>query len=357
MTQRLFSGIVLRFHNPVKYHCIRPDCANHAANLPEEAARKLEFRCFLCQSELVPPPVPLEKIVDAVDALPAAIQIMPKLQILLSDANSSISDIIELIKTDASLVSRIVKAGNSAYFAGSYYCSTIEDAMNRIGFTKAYNIIGFVAASQLFQQDLPLYGITSDELWSSSVRGATSMQVIGSKLRIMRPYVLPTSGVAYTVGLLRAVGKMLINFYHGMHSIPALSSLEGTLTEEKEKSLLGFNNREAAGALLSKWHFQEEVVSPIFHQDEPLECEKVKSLACLLTLVSQGIEDLPVDKLIETPKSLRGAFKPDAGLSSVINLMPKTLLHGLAESAMDFFAFSNNLDIEGIQDESVDFGG
>ncbi|MBT4665262.1 MAG: HDOD domain-containing protein [Opitutae bacterium] len=327
----------------MSYHCIKPDCPNHDANLPKEAAQKLEYRCFLCQSELVPPPVPLEKIVDFVEDLPAAIQIMPKLQVLLSDANSSISDIIGLIKTDPSLVSRIVKASNTAYFAGSYYCSTIEDAMNRIGFTEAYNIIGYVAASQLFQQDLPLYGLTSDELWSSSVRGASSMQLIGSRLRLVQPYVLPNSGVAYTVGLLRSVGKMLINFFHGTHGIAALSSLKAPLTVEMEKSLLGFDNREAAAALLRKWNFQEEVVSPILFQDTPFECEEVRPLACLLNVTAKGIRDFPPYKLVDEPQALRSSFKSDGGLLSAINLSPKALLDGLAESTIDFQAFSKSL--------------
>ena len=327
----------------MSYHCIKPDCPNHDAQLPKEAAQKLEYKCFLCQSELMPPPVPLEKIVDFVEDLPAAIQIMPKLQVLLSDANSSISDIIGLIKTDPSLVSRIVKASNTAYFAGSYYCSTIEDAMNRIGFTEAYNIIGYVAASQLFQQDLPLYGLTSDELWSSSVRGASSMQLIGSRLRLVEPYVLPNSGVAYTVGLLRSVGKMLINFFHGTHGIPVLSSLEEPLTVEKEKSLLGFDNREAAAALLRKWNFQEEVVSPILFQDTPFECEEVRPLACLLNVTAKGIRDLPSSQLVDDPKSLRPSFKTDSGFLSAINLSPKALFDGLVESTRDFQSFSKDL--------------
>ena len=329
----------------MSYHCIKPDCPNHDAQLPKEAAETLEYKCFLCQSELVPPPVPLEKIVDFADDLPAAIQIMPKLQVLLSDANSSISDIIGLIKTDPSLVSRIVKASNTAYFAGSYYCSTIEDAMNRIGFTEAYNIIGYVAASQLFQEDLPLYGLTSDALWSSSVRGASSMQLIGSQLRLVQPYVLPNSGVAYTVGLLRSVGKMLINFFHATHGIPVLSSLEHPLTVKNEKSLLGFDNREAAAAILRKWHFQEEVVSPILFQDTPFECESVRPLACLLHVTATGIRDLPSDQLLNEPKSVRSSLKTTPGFLSAINLSPKALFDGLVESTRDFQAFSKDLRV------------
>lgn len=326
------------------YHCIQSDCANHDAQLPEEAARKLNFRCFLCKSELVPPPVPLEKIIDFVDTLPASIQIMPKLQALLSDANSSMPDIIGLIKTDASLVTGIVKASNSAYYAGSYYCSTIEDAMNRIGFSEAYNIIGYVAASQLLQQDLPLYGITSNELWSSSVRGATAMQFIGSGIRMLEPYVLPNSGVAYTVGLLRGVGRMLLNHYHEQNGIPALYNLEEPLDDEKEANLLGFTHKEAAEALLRKWRFQEEVTDPILHQDTPFACTEARQLACLVKLVSDGIRELSFDALIEDDQqTLRSCLRPDSGIAAALNVTPKTLLDGLTRSAKEFHSFTRSL--------------
>ncbi|MGE4550986.1 MAG: hypothetical protein AAEJ57_06315, partial [Opitutales bacterium] len=92
----------------MSYHCSNSDCANHSASFPEEAARNLEFKCFLCSSSLQEPPIELEKLINSIETLPASLQIMPKLQMLLSDLNSSISDIIGLIKTDASLVTHIV---------------------------------------------------------------------------------------------------------------------------------------------------------------------------------------------------------------------------------------------------------
>jgi hypothetical protein len=114
---------------------------------------------------------------------------------------------------------------------------------------------------------------------------------------------------------------------------------------EKEKSLLGFDNREAAAALLRKWNFQDEVVTPIFFQDAPFGCEEVRPLACLLHLTAKGIRDLPPEKLVDEPKSLRSSFKPDGGLLSAINLSPKALFDGLVESTRDFQAFSKDLRV------------
>jgi HD-like signal output (HDOD) protein len=114
---------------------------------------------------------------------------------------------------------------------------------------------------------------------------------------------------------------------------------------EKEKSLLGFDNREAAAALLRKWNFQEEVVSPILFQDTPFECEEVRPLACLLHVTATGIRDLPSDKLVDEPKSLRSSFNTDGGVLSAINLSPKALFDGLVESMIDFQAFSKDLRV------------
>jgi hypothetical protein len=94
---------------------------------------------------------------------------------------------------------------------------------------------------------------------------------------------------------------------------------------------------------LRKWNFQEEVVSPISFQDTPFECEEVRPLACLLHVTAKGIRDLPPEKLVDEPKSLRSSFKTDSGFLSAINLSPKALFDGLVESTRDFQAFSKDL--------------
>ena len=203
----------------MSFHCVNADCPNHAASLPREAADNLQFKCFLCNAMLQEPPLELTKLVNSIENLPASLQIMPKLQMLLSDLNSSMADIIGLIKTDASLVTHIVKISNSAYYAGSTHCNTIEDAMNRIGFTEAYNIIGYVAASHILQKDLIIYDLSAADLWERSVRCATSMQILGRQIKAVQSYTLPDSGIAYTVGLLHSIGMMLINHYHENYKI------------------------------------------------------------------------------------------------------------------------------------------
>ncbi len=329
----------------MNYHCVNSDCANHAAKLPEEAAINLNFKCFLCGEVLGEPPLTLEKLVDSIESLPASLQIMPKLQMLLSDLNSSMTDIIGLIKTDASLVTRIVKVSNSAYYASSTHCSTIEDAMNRIGFTEAYNIIGYVAASHILQKDLVIYDLPAAELWERSVRCATSMQILGQRIKSLQPYTLPESGIAYTVGLLHSIGMMLINHYHENYSIGALKNFDGRLSPAIENELFGFDNRSAGASLLEKWHFDEDITLPIRYQDTPMQVPSFRSLTCLLSLVTHAVETLPNRTLRKDPQSLRDEFQPDSTHMEMLGVSKRVFLDGLGASVKDFQKLFTSLSV------------
>lgn len=329
----------------MSYHCENPDCANHSASLPTEAASSLNFKCFLCGATLGEPPVDIEKIVNSIDTLPASLQIMPKLQMLLSDLNSSMADIIGLIKTDASLVTHIVKVSNSAYYGGSSHCSTIEDAMNRIGFTEAYNIIGYVAARHVLQRDLIIYDLPAAELWERSVRCATSMQILGRQIKAVQSYTLPDSGIAYTVGLLHSIGMMLINDYHENYPIGRLKDLKVPLTPEVEREFWGFDNREAGACLLEKWHFDRDITLPIRHQGDPMQSPNFQPLACLLAIVSEAVETLPTDLLRKDPQSLRDDFRPSSIHMKIVGISKKDLLEGISSSLKDFQKLSNSLTV------------
>ena len=165
----------------MSYRCVNTDCPNHTAAFPLEAAKNLTFKCFLCQSKLSEPPLELTTVIDSIDTLPATLQIMPKLQQLLGDINSSMGNIVLLIEKDPTLVSHIVKLSNSAYYSASSYCLTVEEAMNRIGFSEAYKMIGLVASGQVLSDELEIYGLSPDELWEKSVLTATLMQFLSHR--------------------------------------------------------------------------------------------------------------------------------------------------------------------------------
>ena len=75
----------------MSYHCNNSN-ATSIRRTAQSAATKLEHRCFLCDGgELVVPKLTLDGIIKEVESLPVALQILPRLQLLLNDDNSNIT--------------------------------------------------------------------------------------------------------------------------------------------------------------------------------------------------------------------------------------------------------------------------
>lgn len=320
----------------MSYHCNNRDCDNHKAQLPATAAEKFDHRCFLCDvGELILPELTLEGMVKDVDSLPVALQILPRLKVLLDDDNSTMEDIVNVTRTDASLVTQLIKISNSAIYAmaDSRFCGTIEEALNRIGFNTAYKVVGYVAAKQVFQKDLEIYGLTGLGLWELSVRTGTCMQKLASRIQSTSDlYVPPDDATAYTVGLLHPIGKMLINHYHQTRGIPAITGADFPLSEDDEKTHLGFTHRDAAAKLLALWNFQDDVVNPIRHQAKPLVSKGDRPLACLLSILAKAIVQFPVGSDL-TPAILAEKFKPDQEQAAILGIPKTEVVDVLLESA------------------------
>ena len=198
-------------------------------------------------------------MIKPIDKLPGTLQVLPKLQELLGDDDAIIDDIVMLIEKDASLVFHIVKMSDSAYYASSTSALTVVEAMNRVGFAEAYKMVGVVAAGEILSGGLPVYNMKSGELWETSLMTASLMQYLANISEPLRVYALPTSGIAYTIGLLHSVGKMVISHYHENIGLEGLEGLSDSLTPQLEEELLGFDNCEAGALLLQKWKFSNDL--------------------------------------------------------------------------------------------------
>src|SRR3954470_6380410 len=145
-----------------------------------------------------------EALLHVVKTLPAAPQILAQLGHLLLDINSDLSDITSLLKRDAALTTRIIRISNSAIYNTGRPFASLEESLARVGFTEVYRLTGFAAAAQLADQKLPFYGISGAQLRENALLTALIMEALA-------PLAGVDSGLAYTAGLLRSVGKIAID--------------------------------------------------------------------------------------------------------------------------------------------------
>jgi HD-like signal output (HDOD) protein len=228
----------------------------------------------------------IDEVVRDLEHLPSAPRVLPRLKQLLSDGNSAISDVLEMIRLDPGIAARVLQIGNSAYFGRGLRCYTVEDAIQRVGYHQVYELVATAVASQVLERPLKVYSLEADMLWQQSVACALAAEEMAEQLLFDR-------SVAYTIGLLHNIGMVAIDDW-ALRRRPELrfSSVGLPLeTCEQERSALGFHQAEAGAALLKIWSFPPVMSEPVRWQYLPSGTTAHFQFAALLN-VSKWIRSM-----------------------------------------------------------------
>jgi HD-like signal output (HDOD) protein len=218
-------------------------------------------------------------VVREVKHLPSAPKVLPRLKQLLSDGNSTIHEIVMLVRLDAGIAARVLQMANSVYYCKGVRCFTVDEAITRVGYDNIYELVAYAVASQVLVRPLITYGIEADELWKRSVTSALAAEILAARLGEDR-------NLAYTVGLLHGVGMVAIDEW-ALRNVPSvIFRNEGfpKETSESERAVLGFSQAEVSAALLRHWAFPAAMCDPVRWQFAPRASVSNVRLACILHL-------------------------------------------------------------------------
>ncbi|MBI3885000.1 MAG: HDOD domain-containing protein [Opitutae bacterium] len=205
-----------------------------------------------------------DDIVRELRHLPSTPKVLPRLKLLLSDSNSSIYEIVALIRLDPGIAARVLQVSNSAYFSKGTRCHTVEEAVGRVGFNQIFELVSYAVASQVLARPLAVYALPNDELWRLSVACALAAEELAAYGGIER-------NVAYTVGLLHGVGMVAIDEWALRQQFPLQLEYRGYPADasESERTYFGFTQAEVGAALLRDWAFPPMISEPVRHQYAP----------------------------------------------------------------------------------------
>lgn len=218
-----------------------------------------------------------DDIIREVKNLPSAPKVLPRLKQLLGDGNSSITEIVGLIRLDPGIAARVLQVANSAYFSKGVRCFTIDEAVQRVGYDEVYDLVAYAVASQVLVRPLDVYGIEADALWTSSVACALAAETLALRTNQDR-------NVAYTIGLLHSVGMVAINEW-ALHHAPTLVLRHAGFPREAteaERAVFGFTQAETGSALLRDWNFPSAMSEPVRWQYAPRASAGQAKMASLL---------------------------------------------------------------------------
>ena len=201
-----------------------------------------------------------ERIYARIDELPTLPAVVPRLLQLMEDKKSSAADITGIISQDPSLVSKIMKVANSAYYGFPQKINELERAVPLLGF----NMVRSLALSLGVITTLPAGSgseyFSQQGLWRHSLAVATIMKELGGFLGQQQ------AGYQFVIGLLHDIGKLVLDpFFHDQFQeiLITANTTEGATLHGVEKQVIGIDHNEITAMLLKRWKFPPEIINPI----------------------------------------------------------------------------------------------
>jgi HD-like signal output (HDOD) protein len=243
-----------------------------------------------------------EDLVLQLKTLPPSPKILLKLQQMIGHENSSVADLVTVIRLERALAARIVRIANSPVYSLGSTCENIEESVQRLGFAEVHRLALIVAGCEALSHPLPAYAVDSHKIWHETVACAVAAEhlarLVGEDERL-----------AYTTGLMHSVGMLVINAWVQTIAAGTVLAWQNATDEwsHAERTLLGYDQADAGAALLRSWDFSAPVVEAVRCQYAPQCATNHRRLASILAaarwlrnLVTSpaGIQDSPPNKLM-----------------------------------------------------------
>ena len=149
----------------------------------------------------------LNHIVRKVNDMPVLPNKINKIIEITEDPDSTIQDLEKEILTDQSLTSKILKLANSAYYGYPRKIDTVSQATILLGFQTIKSMALASTVNKMMIHELKGYSLKENDLWTQSQTCAIISRLIAKEVKFQNPET------AYIGGLLRDIGKTILNYY------------------------------------------------------------------------------------------------------------------------------------------------
>ncbi|TVQ51738.1 MAG: HDOD domain-containing protein [Phycisphaerales bacterium] len=208
----------------------------------------------------------LNDILSQCESLPVLPSTVARLTSMLNRADVEVSEIHEIVRTDDALSMTIMRYANSAQYGAKNRVFNLQESLARLGRRHLMQIVLQQQVADLFLDAGEAYGMHRGALWRSAQGGALAAECIA------RDHGFDDPDLAFVCGLLRDVGKLVLDKHYGSEYMTLVSEHLNTQTSfiEAERAALGFNHAELGAELAVRWGLPVRIVAAIrFHHAPP----------------------------------------------------------------------------------------
>ncbi|MDF1617736.1 HDOD domain-containing protein [Petrocella sp. FN5] len=207
----------------------------------------------------------LEELISRVDEIPVFSQTVNRIIQITEDPESSAKDLESEIMKDQGLTTKILRLANSSYYGVSRNIKSVSEATVLLGFQAIKSMVFASTVGKVMEKELPGYALEREALWRQSQMCAITARAIAKKVKFPKP------DQAYTAGLLRDIGKVILDTYMNdqFEQIIKEVELHNKPFLEVETEVLGYNHSEVGARIAEKWNLPQDLIESIACHHNP----------------------------------------------------------------------------------------
>ena len=165
----------------------------------------------------------------------------------------------DLLKQDISISSTLIKLSNSAYYGGISKCTTLEQAISRLGLVATKQYVDAICNRALYAASSKSYASLFETLWEHSLCCGIGSQVVCETLKL-KLQVDP-----FTAGLLHDIGRMIL--FQSISELEKKGKFKGKLDPAELMKCVNAHHNDFGADVLKKWNFSKEYVQTALYHD------------------------------------------------------------------------------------------
>lgn len=208
----------------------------------------------------------LEEVLLLIEHIPPFPKVAQRVMDLLTDPNTTATQLAEVIQFDAAITANVLKICNAAYFGLPRKVSSLDEGLVVIGQDILKDIIITSSSARFFKGKVGAgYDLGDGELWKHSVACG-----IMAKLLVTTVDGIDGSSV-FTAALLHDIGKRFLSAFiaDDFQKIVQLVQEENLSFEVAEHEVIGIDHAKLGGIIFQKWGFPVEMREAVENHHEP----------------------------------------------------------------------------------------
>lgn len=207
----------------------------------------------------------IAELVQGVGALITLPDVFIRINQLIEDPNSNMTDIARVVGQDPSFTVRLLRVANSSFYGFSATIDTVYKAVAIIGTSQIRSLALATSVASSFE-GLPNTLVSMENFWKHSLYCALAARILAKHARKCDPDAVFTAALLHDIGELVIFNRMPQQAKEAL--LLVLDSGDELPVYQAEHQIMGFNHAQVGGELARQWKLPpmlEECIE--FHHD------------------------------------------------------------------------------------------